>query len=58
MNLQIKLIEVDGAFKALVLDMAKKGNRLVYIADNKDRDAAYNEAEAFVNSLERTSLCH
>lgn len=48
--LEIKLIEVDGSFKALVLDMSKTENRLVFMASNNDKDAAYDEAEAYVKA--------
>lgn len=51
MQLTIKLIEVEGQYKALVLDMAKKGDRIVYIAENQDKNLAWNEAEAWVESL-------
>lgn len=49
-KLEIRLIEVDGSYKALVMDMAKSENRLVYIASNSDADLAYNDAECFVKT--------
>lgn len=47
--LTIKMISVDGAFKALVLDMSQnEGNRLVRLFEGLDHDLVENEAQAFV----------
>ena len=48
--LDIKLIKVNGLYKALVLDMAKQSDRLLYIAESDDRNVAYERAAAWVNS--------
>lgn len=48
MQLTIKLISALGAYKALVLDMSRSENRLVYMVTNQNAEAAYLEAEAWV----------
>lgn len=51
-HLVIKLIQVDGAYKAIVLDMTKTSDRVVWCFENNDKDAAYNEAQAFIASIQ------
>lgn len=51
MQLCIKLIEVEGSYKALVLDMSRKGNRIEFIATNADKNQAWDEAQSFIDSL-------
>lgn len=46
---RIKMIKVDGAYKALVLDISKdEGNRLVELFEGQDYDLVEDEALSFV----------
>lgn len=59
MDLCIKLIEVEGQYKALVMDMAKKTDRLLFIATNINKDLAWDEAESYIKSIEsKDAVCH
>lgn len=56
--LRIKLIQVEGGYKALVLDMSKLSERLVYLAEGSNLDAVEAEAKEFVEMKSKGVMCH
>lgn len=62
MDFDIRLIQVDGEYKALVIDLNKETNRLAYISEDQDKNVAYNRAIDFIlsqgASIERVEQCH
>ena len=62
MNFDIKMIQVDGSFKALVIDLNKTEGRLVAIVEHTNEAKAYNEAKLMVSQLEASyqgqEQCH
>jgi hypothetical protein len=57
-KLSIKLIQVDGSYKALVLDLSKETNRLVEYFESNDKDTAYNDAAMFIAMFQGSNLSH
>lgn len=57
MDLIIKTILVEGFWQSLIMDLNRKGNRILYIASNKDEILSYNEAESQLMSIQRGELC-
>lgn len=53
MDLVIKLILVEGSYKALVIDELRDGDRLVFLSESDDQDVAYNAALDFVTMANR-----
>lgn len=51
MDLCIKMICVDGFYKALVLDLSKVSNRLVCLVEGPNQDMCWNEAQDLINEL-------
>ena len=49
--MEIKIVLVDGTYKALVIDLEKTHNRLVHILEGQTKDEAYDLAQAFVLSM-------
>jgi hypothetical protein len=57
-KLSIKLIQVDGSYKALVLDLSKETNRLVEYFESNDKGTAYNDAAMFIAMFQGSNLSH
>ena len=53
-ELTVKLIQADGSFKGLVLNMAKTDGRLLYIGEGKTETDAWNDAQDFVAAYNRS----
>lgn len=56
--LRIKLIQVDGGYKALVLDMSLLFNRLVYLVEGSSLDSVEKEAKDYIKMRQSGGLCH
>lgn len=48
--LKIRLIQFEGAWKALVLNVALDDNRLVHVIEGLEFGAVVREAQAFIDS--------
>lgn len=58
---EIKMIEVDGSYKALVIDLDKQENRLVNFFEDNDYNECKAKAQLYVMGLEANqgaALCH